>query len=76
MSSVVAAYNYTPSVELMVGSDSYIFPRNSIRTIIIDENYDKNTMPIIYIKVRISSVLYNKLVLNADKGTISFRLFK
>lgn len=76
MSSVAAAYNYTPSVELMVGSDSYIFPRNSIRTIIIDENYDKNTMPIIYIKVRISSVLYNKLVLNADKGTISFRLFK
>ena len=60
----------------MVGTKNYTFPRNSIRTIIIDDSYDKNTMPIIYIKVRISSVLYNKLVLNADKGTISFRLFK
>lgn len=76
MSSVITAYNYTPTVELMVGTKNYTFPRNSIRTIIIDDSYDKNTMPIIYIKVRISSVLYNKLVLNASKGTISFRLFK
>lgn len=76
MSSVITAYNYTPTVELMVGTKNYTFPRNSIRTIIIDDSYDKNTMPIIYIKVRISSVLYNKLVLNANKGTISFRLFK
>ena len=76
MGSVITAYNYTPTVELMVGTKNYTFPRNSIRTIIIDDSYDKNTMPIIYIKVRISSVLYNKLVLNADKGTISFRLFK
>lgn len=76
MSTVVAAYNYTPTVELLVGTKNYSFPRNSIRTIIIDDSYDKNTMPIIYIKVRISSVLYNKLVLNASTGTISFRLFK
>lgn len=76
MGSVITAYNYTPTVELMVGTKNYTFPRNSIRTIIIDDSYDKNTMPIIYIKVRISSVLYNKLVLNANKGTISFRLFK
>lgn len=76
MSSVITAFNYTPTVELMVGSKNYTFPRNSIRTIIIDDSYDKNTMPIIYIKVRISSVLYNKLVLNSNKGTISFRLFK
>lgn len=76
MGSVITAYNYTPTVELMIGTKNYTFPRNSIRTIIIDDSYDKNTMPIIYIKVRISSVLYNKLVLNADKGTISFRLFK
>ena len=62
MSTVVAAYNYTPTVELLVGTKNYSFPRNSIRTIIIDDSYDKNTMPIIYIKVRISSVLYNKLV--------------
>ena len=76
MGSVITAYNYTPTVELMVGTKNYTFPRNSIRTIIVDDSYDKNTMPIIYIKVRISSVLYNKLVLNASKGTISFRLFK
>lgn len=76
MGSVITAYNYTPTVELMIGTKNYTFPRNSIRTIIIDDSYDKNTMPIIYIKVRISSVLYNKLVLNANKGTISFRLFK
>ena len=76
MSTVITAYNYTPTVDLLVGTKHYTFPRNSIRTIIIDDSYDKNTMPIIYIKVRISSVLYNKLVLNAGTGTISFRLFK
>ena len=76
MSSVITAYNYTLEAELLNGSKHYIFPRNSIRTIIIDDNYDKNTMPIIYLKVRISSVLYNELVLNSSTATISFRLFK
>lgn len=76
MSSIITAYNYTLSLELMTATNHYTFPRNSVRTIIIDDNYDKNTMPIIYIKVRISSVLYNQLVLNANTGTISFRLFR
>ena len=38
--------------------------------------YDKNNMPIIYLRVRVSTTLYNQMVLNSDKATISFRLFK
>ena len=76
MASIITAFNFAPTVELLVGTKSYMFPRNSIRSIIIDNNYDRNNMPIIYLKVRITSVLYNRLVLNRDKATISFRLFK
>lgn len=73
--SMVTAFKYTLDMSLLVGNKSYQIPKNSIKTIIINSDYDKNTMPIIYLKIRVSNTLYNKMVLNNDRATLSFRLF-
>lgn len=73
--SMVTAFKYTLDMSLLVGNKSYQIPKNSVKTIVINSDYDKNTMPIIYLKIRVSSTLYDKMVLNNDKATLSFRLF-
>lgn len=74
--SVVNSYYFTVSAMLLIGSKSYNIEEHYIRTIILDYSYDKMNMPIIYLKLRIPSELYNIMVLNVQSATISFRLFK
>ena len=73
--SMVTAFKYTLDMSLLIGNKSYQIPKNAIKTIVINSDYDKNTMPIIYLKIRVSSTLYNRMVLNNDRATLSFRLF-
>lgn len=76
MASLITSFKYIPEMSLVIGKDEYVIPEGSIQNIITDYNYDKNNMPIIYLNLKISSFLYNKMVLNTDKAVISFRLFK
>lgn len=76
MASLIASYNYTIDIELVIGTKSYTLPANSVKTIIINYKYDKNNMPTLYLGLRLSSDMYNRMVVNADKATLSFRLFK
>ena len=74
--SMITAFKYTLETILMIGTKSYNIPMNSIKSIMINYDYDKNTMPIIYLGIRVSSTLYNLMVNNAETATMSFRLFK
>ena len=74
--AMTTAFKYRLEMSLLVGTKYYEIPENSVKTIIINSDYDKNNMPIIYLRIRLSSTLYTKMVLNSDKATISFRLFK
>ena len=74
--SITTAFKYKLEMSLLVGKKYYEIPRNSVKTILISSDYDKNNMPIIYMRIRMSSTLYNQMVLNNDRATISFRLFK
>lgn len=76
ITSLTTAFKYTLEMSLLVGTKYYSIPKNAVKTIIINSDYDKNNMPIIYLRVRVSTTLYNQMVLNSDKATISFRLFK
>ena len=76
ITSLTTAFKYTLEMSLLIGKKYYSIPKNSIKTIIINSDYDKNNMPIIYLRIRVSTTLYNQMVLNNDKATISFRLFK
>lgn len=74
--SITTAFKYKLEMSLLIGKKYYEIPRNSVKTILISSDYDKNNMPIIYMRIRMSSTLYNQMVLNNDRATISFRLFK
>ena len=39
--SMVTAFKYTLDMSLLVGNKSYQIPKNSIKTIIINSDYDK-----------------------------------
>lgn len=74
--SITTAFKYKLEMSLLIGKKYYEIPRNSVKTILISSDYDKNNMPIIYMRIRMSSTIYNQMVLNNDRATISFRLFK
>ena len=74
--SITTAFKYKLEMSLLIGKKYYEIPRNSVKTILISSDYDKNNMHIIYMRIRMSSTIYNQMVLNNDRATISFRLFK
>lgn len=76
ITSLTTAFKYILEMSLLIGKKSYDIPKNAVKTIIINSDYDKNNMPIVYLRIRVSTTLYNQMVLNSDKATISFRLFK
>ena len=76
MASLIASYKFTVQLELLLKNKSYPIPSSSVKSIMINYDYDKNNMPVLYLNVRLSGTIYNKMVLNADTATLSFRLYK
>lgn len=76
MASLIASYKFIVQLELLLKNKSYSIPSSSVKSIMINYDYDKNNMPVLYLNVRLSSTIYNKMVLNADTATLSFRLYK
>lgn len=74
--NMVSSYRFSVSAVLLLGTKSYNIENHYIRTIILDYSYDKMNMPIIYLKLRIPTSLYNLMVLNVQVATLSLRLFK
>ena len=76
MSSVITSFNYKVESSVIIDNTDYEIPDGSINSIIVDYDYDKKNMPAIYIALRLTTDIYNKMVLNAETGVISFRLYK
>lgn len=76
MNSIITSFNYTLEMTLLIGSEKYPIRSSYVKSIIINSDYDKNTMPIIYVGLSINPELYNKFVLNSSRAFVSFRLFK
>ena len=76
MASLVASFKYTLELTLLIDNSSYVIESNSVNSIIIDNNYDKNNMPIIYLSIRLNSTMYNRMVRNTNIGILNMRLFK
>ena len=76
MASLITSFKYQVEIQLLIDNKSYEIPQSSITSIIPSYDYDKNTMPTIYLTLRLTTKIYNLMVTNSNKGTISFRLFK
>lgn len=76
MSSVISSFNYKVEASVIIDNTDYKIPDGTINSIIVDYDYDRKNMPAIYVALRLTTDLYNKMVTNAETGIISFRLYK
>jgi len=76
MSSVISSFNYKVEASVIIDNTDYKIPDGTINSIIVDYDYDRKNMPAIYVALRLTTDLYNKMITNAETGIISFRLYK
>ena len=74
--AILNAYNYNVELSLLLENEIINLDQTDINSIIIDSDYDKNTMPIIIVGVNIEPNTYNKFVLNSDKAFVSAKIYK
>lgn len=74
--AILNAYNYNVELSLLLEDEIINLDQTDINSIIIDSDYDKNTMPIIIVGVNIEPNTYNKFVLNSDKAFVSAKIYK
>lgn len=74
--AILNAYNYNAELSLLLENEIINLDQTDINSIIIDSDYDKNTMPIIIVGVNIEPNIYNKFVLNSDKAFVSAKIYK
>lgn len=63
-------------MSLIINQTEEELPQNSIKEVITNYDYDKNTMPIVYIGLRLTSDLYDKFVKNAETATVTLTITK
>lgn len=74
--AVLNAYNYNIELSLLLENEIVTLDETDINSIIIDSDYDKNTMPVIIVGVNIEPNTYNKFVLNSEKAFVSAKIYK
>lgn len=74
--AITSSYNYNVELSLLLEDEVVSLDRYNITSIVIDSDYDKNTMPAIIVGLRISPTIYNKFVLNSDSAFVSAKIYK
>lgn len=61
-------YKYTADIKYALGKEVFDIETTSIRTIAIDNDYNKMNMPMIFITLGVYRTMANRMILNQDKG--------
>lgn len=64
------------AMSLIVGNKETNIPTPSVKSIVIDTDYENKIMPIIYVSLSINLELYNKLVTSVNDGKIYLNIKK
>lgn len=69
---------YGNEIELayILDSEEIIIKSECISFVILDYQYDKNNMPLIYISLNINVALYDSILANINKGLFRFTLYR
>ena len=67
-------YRYDAIFQFVLDNESTDLDSKYIKSIIIDFDYKKNTMPLIYITISMDNKIILKMLQNQDKGTIVFTI--
>lgn len=74
--AISISYSYKVEAKFVLdGKEETILPEG-ITSIVTNYDYDTNNIPIIYLGVRLETALYNKMVINAEKATITLSITK
>ena len=74
--NVNRVYNYDIKMQYVNGKDKEDIRTTYIRNLIIDHNIDRNIMPIIYVTMYLDKSIVDKLIANANSGTIILKIYK
>lgn len=74
--AAVMEYNYDVEATLVYGNNSLVFDENTIKSIILNHDFDNKNMPIIYLQISIAPDQYNIMVQNRSNASIIFTLYK
>lgn len=68
------SYSYKIDAKVIIdGKEESILPE-SITSLVTNYDYDRNNIPIIYMGVRLETSLYNKMIINSEKATITLTI--
>ena len=72
--AISVSYSYKVEAKFVLdGKEEPILPEG-ITSIITNYDYDNNNIPIIYMGVKLETSLYNKMVINAEKASITLTI--
>lgn len=74
--AITVSYTYKVDAKFVLDGKEEPILTEGITSIITNYDYDNNNIPIIYMGVRLETSLYNRMVLNTDKGTITLTISK
>ena len=69
-------YKYQATGYYILGKEKYPIDYSNFRSIVIDHDYDKNNMPLIYIILNLSSKVIDLIVKNKDTGVFIINIQK
>lgn len=76
MNRLITSYNYKIEMSLVVNNNEYDVNPGDISSVTINSEYDKNTMPIIYIGLSLDLWLYDEFVKHSSDGFVVFKIYK
>lgn len=74
--AAIMEYNYDVEATLVYGNNSLVFDENTIKSIILNHDFDNKNMPIIYLQISMAPDQYNIMVQNRSNANIVFTLYK
>ena len=74
--AISVTYSYKVDASFVLdGKEEKIIPE-TIGSVVTNYDYDNNNIPIIYLGVRLETSLYNKMLLNSERATVTLTISK
>lgn len=69
-------YRYTAELQYIKDDKPKIFDSKHIKSIVIDYDYEKNNMPLIYLNIALDKGVLDDMIINNGKGLVNFTIYK
>lgn len=67
---IPSTFKYTATMKFLLGQDVYDINAYSVKSIVVDSDYENNNMPLVFVTASISRKIIDLMVQNQDTGII------